>query len=67
MSTNILPLQTVQVRFPPTNINSERVYTVLKGSEFVAFRQGTTNSYSNANANFIIPPPSNNFIYDLRI
>lgn len=67
MSTNIVALQTAQVRFPPTNINSERVYTVLKGAEFVAFRQGTTNSYSNANANFIIPPPSNNFIYDLRI
>jgi len=67
MSLNITPLRTVQVRYPPTNINDARDFAILKGGSNFSIRTGTTQSWSTTNTTFSLPPANPETIYDRRM
>ena len=67
MSLNVNPLKISAVRYPPTDINEYREYSILKGGSNFAIRVGTTTSFSNVNATFSLPPANPETIYDRHV
>ncbi len=67
MSLNIVPLRTVAVNVPITDINAPREYAILKGGEDVNYKQYVSTSYSQNSAQFSCPPSSQDVLVDRKV
>lgn len=67
MSLNVVPIQTVAVTVPVLDINDRREYAIMKGGNYVQYKQYTSTSYSNNSFQFSCPPPSEKIIVNRKI
>lgn len=66
MSLNIVPLQPVEINYPPTQINSKRVYGVLKGTRDFSVQPFVSTSFSSSQIQWTANPPSRDHIVDRK-
>ena len=66
MSLNIIPLNPVAVRYPPTEINQKVDYAVLKGTREASVQPFVSTSFSNSQIQWTANPPSRDHIIDRK-
>ncbi|HTO16895.1 MAG TPA: hypothetical protein VLZ83_14095 [Edaphocola sp.] len=66
MSLSYQPLNSVLIRDPITQVNSQRDYGILKGGNQVTWKKYTTTSVTNSSITWSCPPPSGNVFVDRK-
>lgn len=67
MSNNTLPMPTVRINEPRTDIKSNHAYGVILGASEVTCKPFPTNSFSISSLNFNCPPPNTSIIIDRKV
>lgn len=67
MSLTYEKLKTVIIKDPITDIQTQKIFTILKGGSQNTYRAYTTTSISSSSIQFSCPPPSSNIIIDRKI
>lgn len=67
MSLSVVPIETVAVNVPVLDINEPREYVIMKGGNYVQYKQYTSTSYSTNSFQFSCPPPSEKILVNRKV
>jgi hypothetical protein len=67
MSLSVVPIETVAVNVPVLDINEPREYVIMKGGNYVQYKQYTSTSYSANSFQFSCPPPSEKILVNRKV
>jgi len=67
MSLSVVPIETVAVNVPVLDINEPREYVVMKGGNYVQYKQYTSTSFSSNSFQFSCPPPSEKILVNRKV